>query len=119
MRSGSRLEVAVTSAPNAAVTVAAVDEGILQLIAQRTPDPFTFFYRKLRLGVRSFNTFSLLLPEIEAPEKLNQLSVKIIPHAKSSRFFNNFALREQRVSNNLAYVCISIAENTIQCPHIN
>ena len=67
VRSGSRLEVAVTSAPGAAVTVAAVDEGILQLIAQRTPDPFTFFYRKLRLGVRSFDTFSLLLPEIETP----------------------------------------------------
>lgn len=65
--SGSRLEIAVTSAPGAAVTVAAVDEGILQLIAQRTPDPFAFFYRKLRLGVRSYDTFSLLLPEIEAP----------------------------------------------------
>ncbi len=67
MRSGSRLEVVVTSAPGAVVTVAAVDEGILQLIAQRTPDPFAHFYRKLRLGVRSFDTFSLLLPEIEAP----------------------------------------------------
>jgi uncharacterized protein YfaS (alpha-2-macroglobulin family) len=44
-----------------------VDEGILQLSAQRTADPFDFFYRKLRLGVRSFDTFSLLLPEIEAP----------------------------------------------------
>jgi uncharacterized protein YfaS (alpha-2-macroglobulin family) len=67
VRSASRLEVAVTSAPRTAVTVAAVDEGILQLIAQRTPDPFAFFYRKLRLGVRSYDTFSLLLPEIEAP----------------------------------------------------
>ena len=67
VRSGSRLEVAVASAPGAAVTIAAVDEGILQLIAQRTPDPFDFFYRKLRLGVRSFDTFSLLLPEIDSP----------------------------------------------------
>ena len=68
VRSGSRLEVAVSSAPGAAITLAAVDEGILQLIAQRTPDPFGFFYRRLRLGVRSYDTFSLLLPEIEAPE---------------------------------------------------
>ncbi len=67
LRSGSRLEIGVTATPGAAVTVAAVDEGILQLIAQRTPDPFEFFYRKLRLGVRSFDTFSLLLPEVEAP----------------------------------------------------
>ncbi len=64
-RSGSRLEVGVSAARGAAVTVAAVDEGILQLIAQKTPDPFEFFYRKLRLGVSSFDTFSLLLPEIE------------------------------------------------------
>jgi uncharacterized protein YfaS (alpha-2-macroglobulin family) len=67
VRSGSPLAVAVASAPGAVVTVAAVDEGILQLIAQRTPDPFAFFYRKLRLGVRSFDTFSLLMPEIEDP----------------------------------------------------
>ncbi len=67
IRSGSRLEVGVTAPRGAAVTIAAVDEGILQLIAQRTPDPFEFFYRKLRLGVSSFDTFSLLLPEIEAP----------------------------------------------------
>ncbi len=65
VRSESRLEIGVATAPGAAVTVAAVDEGILQLIAQQTPDPFEFFYRKLRLGVRSFDSFSQLLPEIE------------------------------------------------------
>jgi uncharacterized protein YfaS (alpha-2-macroglobulin family) len=65
MRPGRELSVAVKTVPNAVVTVAAVDEGILQLIAQKTPDPFDFFYRKLALGVTSYDTFSLLLPELK------------------------------------------------------
>ena len=64
VRSESSLEVTAHAAPGSVVTVAAVDEGILQLIAQKTPDPFEFFYRKLALGVGSFDTFSLLLPEV-------------------------------------------------------
>jgi uncharacterized protein YfaS (alpha-2-macroglobulin family) len=65
MRPNRDLTVAVKAAPHAVVTVAAVDEGILQLIAQKTPDPFEFFYRKLALGVTSYDTFSLLMPELK------------------------------------------------------
>ena len=46
-----------------------VDEGILQLIAQQTADPFAYFYRKLALGVRAFDIFSLLLPEVNVQGK--------------------------------------------------
>jgi uncharacterized protein YfaS (alpha-2-macroglobulin family) len=66
MRPGRDLAITVKAAPNAVVTVAAVDEGILQLIAQKTPEPFDFFYRKLALGVTSYDTFSLLLPELKS-----------------------------------------------------
>jgi alpha-2-macroglobulin len=65
MRPNRDLTIAVKTEPDAVVTVAAVDEGILQLIAQKTPDPFEFFYRKLALGVTSYDTFSLLLPELK------------------------------------------------------
>jgi uncharacterized protein YfaS (alpha-2-macroglobulin family) len=64
VRSQTELDVQVTAKPGSVVTVAAVDEGILQLIAQQTADPFEFFYRKLALAVNSFDTFSLLLPEV-------------------------------------------------------
>lgn len=67
LRPNREIPITVKTAPNAVVTVAAVDEGILQLIAQKTPDPFDFFYRKLALGVTSYDTFSLLLPEIKTP----------------------------------------------------
>jgi uncharacterized protein YfaS (alpha-2-macroglobulin family) len=64
IRPQTSLEIKVKTIPEASVTVAAVDEGILQLIAQKTPDPFSFFYSKLALGVRVYDTFSLLLPDI-------------------------------------------------------
>ncbi|HYU35732.1 MAG TPA: alpha-2-macroglobulin [Thermoanaerobaculia bacterium] len=64
IRPGSELQVQVKTQPGAVVTVAAVDEGILQLIAQKTPDPFEYFYRRLALGVSSHDTFGLLLPEV-------------------------------------------------------
>jgi uncharacterized protein YfaS (alpha-2-macroglobulin family) len=63
VRPETPLTVTVQSAPGATVTVAAVDEGILQLVAQKTADPFEFFYRKLQLEISSYDTFSLLLPE--------------------------------------------------------
>ncbi|HEX4960239.1 MAG TPA: alpha-2-macroglobulin [Thermoanaerobaculia bacterium] len=65
MRPNRDLAVTIKAVPNAVVTLAAVDEGILQLIAQKTPEPFDFFYRKLALGVTSYDTFSLLLPELK------------------------------------------------------
>lgn len=65
IRPNSKLDLAVKTAPGAVVTVAAVDEGILQLIAQKTPQPFDWFYRRLGLSVISYDTFSLLLPEVK------------------------------------------------------
>jgi uncharacterized protein YfaS (alpha-2-macroglobulin family) len=74
VRPGTKIEIVVKVPPGAGaergratVTVAAVDEGILQLVDQKTAQPFDFFYRKLALGVASADTFGLLLPEV-APE---------------------------------------------------
>lgn len=64
IRPRSELAVRVHTAPGAAVTLAAVDEGILRLIDQATPDPFSHFYRKLALGVATYDSFALLLPEV-------------------------------------------------------
>lgn len=64
VRSESELVVEARARPGSAVTIAAVDEGILQLIAQKTPDPFAHFYRKLALGAGTFDTYALLLPQV-------------------------------------------------------
>ena len=63
MRPHSPLGVEVHTRPGATVSVAAVDEGVLQLINQKTADPFSFFYSKLALGVQSYDIFTLLMPE--------------------------------------------------------
>ncbi|MCP4292746.1 MAG: alpha-2-macroglobulin family protein [bacterium] len=47
------------------VTVAAVDEGILQLTDYESPSALDYFLQKRRLSVDSFDIWSLLLPEFE------------------------------------------------------
>ncbi len=47
------------------VTVAAVDEGILQLTNFKTPSALDFFLQRRRLSVDSFDIWSMLLPEYE------------------------------------------------------
>ena len=64
IRPGTTLAAEVSAPPGSVVTVAAVDEGILQLIAQKTPNPFASFYAKRQLQVETSDTFALLLPEV-------------------------------------------------------
>jgi uncharacterized protein YfaS (alpha-2-macroglobulin family) len=62
-RSRTKQVITVKTAPRAYVTVAAVDEGILQVKNYKTPDPYSYFYQKVALGVGSFDIYPLLLPE--------------------------------------------------------
>jgi uncharacterized protein YfaS (alpha-2-macroglobulin family) len=55
-------------AASALVTVALVDEGILQLTGFESPKPMDFFYGKKRLDVNTYDMFAWLLPEVEASE---------------------------------------------------
>ncbi len=54
---------------HAAVTVAAVDEGICQLTGFATPDPFAFFTTNRSLGVGSSDLYGQLMPETARPAK--------------------------------------------------
>ncbi len=64
MAPGGKLTAEVSARPAASSRSPPWDEGILQLVAQKTPDPFAFFYAKRQLQVETFDTFSLLLPEV-------------------------------------------------------
>ncbi len=61
-----KVEVTVKTAPqkNIYVTLAAVDEGILQIKNYQSPDPYAFMYAKRALDVTSYDLYKLLLPEI-------------------------------------------------------
>ncbi|GAB3687742.1 alpha-2-macroglobulin [Spirosoma flavus] len=63
-RSKTRQTIQVKTARNAQVTVAVVDEGILQLKNFKTPDPHGFFYQKRALEVGSHDLYALLYPEL-------------------------------------------------------
>ncbi|WP_432737932.1 alpha-2-macroglobulin family protein [Maridesulfovibrio sp. FT414] len=55
--------LSVKTKPGASLTIAAVDEGILRLNNQKTPNPFDYFYAKRALEVRWSDTFGLLMPD--------------------------------------------------------
>ncbi|AQG81173.1 alpha-2-macroglobulin family protein [Spirosoma montaniterrae] len=63
-RSKTKQTIRVKTARNAQVTVAVVDEGILQLKNFKTPDPHGFFYQKRALEVNSHDLYALLYPEL-------------------------------------------------------
>ena len=42
-------------------TIAVVDEGLLDITKFRTPDPWKFFYKKIRLAVKTYDLFSQII----------------------------------------------------------
>jgi len=50
---------------NVHVTLAAVDEGILQVTNYKTPDPYNFFYKQYGLDVDSYTVYPYLYPELK------------------------------------------------------
>ena len=66
-RSNTKQKICVKAATgnsDVEVTVAVVDEGILQLKNTKTPDPHEFFYRKKALEVTAYDIYQKLLPEL-------------------------------------------------------
>ena len=65
-RSNTRQIIRVKSNPGCALTIAVVDEGILQVTGYETPDPYNYFYQKRALEVNSYDIYPYLFPEMGA-----------------------------------------------------
>jgi uncharacterized protein YfaS (alpha-2-macroglobulin family) len=65
-RSRTKQEVTVKAAPESYITLAAVDNGVLQVSNMKTPDPYGYFYQSRELGVTAFDMYPLLFPELRA-----------------------------------------------------
>ncbi|MCZ2355505.1 MAG: hypothetical protein LC115_02265 [Bacteroidia bacterium] len=64
-RSATNLPIVIsTGKPNIPVTIAVVDEGILQLSGQSAPDPYKFYYQQRALQVSSYDMYRFLLSEV-------------------------------------------------------
>lgn len=63
-RSKTHQKVRVNAAPGSYVTLAAVDNGVLQVSNFKTPDPYNYYYQKQALGVYAFDMYPLLFPEL-------------------------------------------------------
>jgi uncharacterized protein YfaS (alpha-2-macroglobulin family) len=66
VRSRTHQKVTVKAAPNSFVTLAAVDNGILQVSDFTTPDPYGHFYANRALEVNAYDLYPLLFPELRA-----------------------------------------------------
>lgn len=66
VRSRTKQSVKVKAEPNSYVTLAAVDNGVLQVSNFKTPDPYGHFYAKRALQVDAYDMYPLLFPEVKA-----------------------------------------------------
>lgn len=66
VRSRTKQQVRVKAIPGSYVTLAAVDNGVLQVSGFETPDPYDHFYKKQALGVTAYDVYPLLFPEVAA-----------------------------------------------------
>lgn len=65
-RSRTKQTIKVKAPAGSKVTLAAVDNGVLQVSDFQTPDPYAFFYAQRALGVNAFDLYPLLFPELAA-----------------------------------------------------
>lgn len=61
-------KISGSSAGQTYVTIAAIDEGILQLTDFQSPDAHAYFFGKKRLAIETYDIYGVVLPEIEAPK---------------------------------------------------
>lgn len=65
-RSNTKQRIKVKGQPNSALTIAVVDEGILQVAGYSTPDPYGYYYQRRALQVNTSNIYPYLFPEISS-----------------------------------------------------
>jgi uncharacterized protein YfaS (alpha-2-macroglobulin family) len=66
VRSRTHQKVTVKATAGSFVTLAAVDNGVLQVSDFKTPDPYGYFYQKKALQVTAYDLYPLLFPELRA-----------------------------------------------------
>ncbi|MCL2040456.1 MAG: MG2 domain-containing protein [Bacteroidales bacterium] len=63
-RSGTKQTIKVKGMPGSHLSIAVVDEGILQITDFKTPDPYSYFYGRRALEVESYDLYPFLFKEI-------------------------------------------------------
>ena len=66
VRSRTHQVVSIKAAPNSMVTLAAVDNGVLQISDFITPDPYDYFYSRRALDVDAYDIYPLFSRRLKA-----------------------------------------------------
>lgn len=69
-RSKTKQKIQIKTEPNTEMTLAVVDEGVLQIKNYKTPNPYDYFYQQRGLEVNSFDIYPYLFPEMVAGDML-------------------------------------------------
>ncbi len=64
VRSKTHQKVKVKALPGSYVSLAAVDNGVLQVTDFKTPNPYDYYYQRRALQVASYDMYPLLFPEL-------------------------------------------------------
>jgi uncharacterized protein YfaS (alpha-2-macroglobulin family) len=68
-RSRTHQKVKVKALPGSFVTLAAVDNGVLQVSDFKTPDPYNYYYQKQALAVTAYDIYPFTLSRAEGKTK--------------------------------------------------
>jgi len=71
VRPGKKLEVRYQVSAPSRIAIFAVDEGILQVAAYKTPQPLDYFLRKRALEVNTLQILDLILPEFDLVKEVS------------------------------------------------
>ncbi|MCP4582525.1 MAG: hypothetical protein GY839_13030 [candidate division Zixibacteria bacterium] len=70
IKPNQEIKVEISTQPGAILTIAVVDQGILQLTGFFTPDPYEFFYGKRRPSLRAYDIYSFIFPDIQPAQTM-------------------------------------------------
>jgi uncharacterized protein YfaS (alpha-2-macroglobulin family) len=91
----SKLRVKIRSAADSEITLALVDEGVLQITDYNTPDPYGYFYSKRGLSSNMYDIYDLLMQiESRTTELLHPAGGMA---AKAAAFMGNMNTKRFRI----------------------
>ncbi len=71
INSSTKQKIQIKTKPNAAYTIAVVDEGILQIKNYQSPDPYSYYFSNRILGVESYEIYPELMAEYSFNDALS------------------------------------------------
>lgn len=118
-RSKQKQKIKIKADPGAMITLAAVDNGILAVNHFKSPSPYDFFFAKKKLGVKSYDMYALLFPELvrklsyTGGDRFSDLNQRLNPiQGKEKKLFSYWSGFQKCNGSGIAEIELDIPEFT-------